>query len=52
VLEIVPDEPTVTVEEKVVLSVDTSKPLGGVTSTPSAMFVPETEKEVELDAVP
>ena len=48
----VPAAPTVTVDEKVLLFVETSNPLGGVTRMPSAMLVPETEKEVEVDAVP
>jgi hypothetical protein len=52
VLLIVPAAPTVTVDEKVLLLVDTSKPLGGVTRILSAMLVPETLNEVELDAVP
>ena len=47
-----PAAPTVTVEEKVLSFVETSKPLGGVTRIPSAMLLPETENEVELEAVP
>jgi len=52
VLLMVPEEPTVTVPLNVLLSVDTSKPEGGVTKIPAVMFAPETENEVEAEAVP
>ena len=32
--------------------VDTSKPEGGVTKMPAVILAPETEKEVEEEAVP
>jgi len=48
----VPAVPTVTVGEKVTLSVDASNPVGGVTRMPAPRFSPETVKEVEADAVP
>ncbi|NCZ96905.1 hypothetical protein EBZ02_07100, partial [bacterium] len=52
VLLIVPEEPTVTVPLNAELSVDTSKPEGGVTRMPAVMLAPETENCVEEEAVP
>jgi hypothetical protein len=40
------------VELKVVLSVDTSKPEGGVTKMPAVILAPETENWVVVEAVP
>ena len=48
----VPAAPTVTVGEKVELSVLTSNPLGGVTKMPAFILVPETLKVVLADGVP
>ena len=41
-----------TVGVKVVLLVETSKPLGGVTRIPDTILLPETLNEVEVEAVP
>jgi hypothetical protein len=46
----VPEAPTVTEDVKVVLSVETSNPIGAVAMIPSAMFTPEIVKLVELEA--
>ncbi len=48
----VPAEPMTTVGLKVLLSKLTSKPDGGVTVIPAVIFVPDTLKLSELDAVP
>ena len=48
----VPDEPTVTVGEKLMLSVETSQPAGGVTKMPADTPLPETMTGTEADAVP
>ena len=45
----VPAAPTVTVGLKLILSVLTSKPGGGVTRTPVVILVPERVKLVEAD---
>jgi hypothetical protein len=52
VLPLEPEEPTVTEEEKVVLSVETSKPVGAVTVIPAFISAPDTVKLVEEEAVP
>ena len=48
----VPEEPTVTVPAKVVLSVLTSKPVGGVTKIPAVIPVPDTLNVPAVEGVP
>jgi predicted transcriptional regulator len=45
-----PEAPTVTEDVKVVLSIETSNPIGAVAVIPAAMFTPEIVKLVELEA--
>ena len=47
-----PGAPTVTVLLKLILSVLTSKPGGGVTKMPAVMLVPATVKLIDADSVP
>ena len=49
---IVPEEPTTKEEEKEVLSVETSNPVGAVMVIPASISTPETVKLSEADAVP
>jgi len=49
---IVPEDPTTRDEEKEVLSVETSYPVGAVTVIPASISAPETVKESDEDAVP
>ena len=44
--------PTITVDVKVLLSVLTSKPVGGVIKMPAVMLAPDTLKVPAADAVP
>lgn len=48
----VPEAPTVTVLLKLLLSVLTSKPVGGLTNIPAVINAPDTLKLVDGEAVP